>query len=57
MTTLAKGTNAPVPTTALVAETRWTPAPGTPEVDASALLLAAGGSVRDDAEFVFYNQP
>ncbi|MEO9322055.1 VWA domain-containing protein [Nocardioides sp. C4-1] len=57
MTALAKGTNAPVPATALIVETRWTPAPGTPEIDASALLLDASGRVRDDADFVFYNQP
>jgi stress response protein SCP2 len=28
-----------------------------PDLDASALLLAGNGKVRDDADFVFYNQP
>ena len=28
-----------------------------PDVDASTLLLATGGKVRNDADFVFYNQP
>jgi stress response protein SCP2 len=57
VTVLAKGTNAAVPTTALIAETRWNAAPGTPEVDASALLLTDRRRVRDDVDFVFYNQP
>ncbi len=30
---------------------------GVPDVDASALLLTEAGKVRDDADFVFYNQP
>ena len=33
------------------------PGAGVPDVDASALLLAAGGRVRSDEDFVFYNQP
>lgn len=33
------------------------PGPGVPEVDASALLLTSAGRVRDDGDFVFYNQP
>ncbi|MBC9728413.1 VWA domain-containing protein [Streptomyces sp. TRM68367] len=28
-----------------------------PDIDASALLLTAAGRVRDDGDFVFYNQP
>ena len=35
---------------------RWAGANG-PDLDASALLLAANGKVRDDDDFVFYNQP
>lgn len=35
----------------------WSPGPGVPDVDASALLLASGGRVRSDDDFVFYNQP
>ncbi|WP_405940280.1 TerD family protein [Streptomyces sp. NBC_00726] len=38
-------------------ETGWHTAPGTPDVDASALLLLATGKVRNDGDFVFYNQP
>ncbi|MFD7427248.1 TerD family protein [Streptomyces sp. NPDC059818] len=38
-------------------ELGWRSAPGTPDVDASALLLLGSGKVRSDADFVFYNQP
>ncbi|MFD0023957.1 TerD family protein [Streptomyces sp. NPDC058382] len=38
-------------------EMGWHTSPGTPDVDASALLLLASGKVRSDADFVFYNQP
>ncbi len=34
----------------------WRSGPGVPDADASALLLA-GGKVRSDGDFVFYNQP
>lgn len=34
----------------------WGPAPGL-DADLSAFLVGAGGSVRSDADFVFYNQP
>ncbi|MFE2088042.1 TerD family protein [Streptomyces sp. NPDC059460] len=37
-------------------ELGWRTAAGTPDVDASALLLVSG-KVRSDADFVFYNQP
>ncbi|MET8945139.1 TerD family protein [Streptomyces sp. NPDC004542] len=53
---MAKGSNTPVPTTALRVELGWRPGPGVPDADASALLLAAG-KVRSDGDFVFYNQP
>ncbi|MFJ4616575.1 TerD family protein [Streptomyces sp. NPDC088812] len=53
---MSKGSNAPVPTTALRVEVGWRSGPGVPDADASALLLAAG-KVRSDADFVFYNQP
>ncbi|MFE2264354.1 TerD family protein [Streptomyces griseosporeus] len=53
---MPKGSNTPVPATALRVELGWRPGPGVPDVDASALLLA-GGKVRTDADFVFYNQP
>lgn len=53
---MSKGSNAPVPTTALRVELGRRSGPGVPDTDASALLLV-GGKVRSDADFVFYNQP
>ncbi|MFJ9626965.1 TerD family protein [Streptomyces sp. NPDC101175] len=53
---MPKGSNLPVPTTALRVELGWRPGPGVPDADASALLLV-GGKVRSDGDFVFYNQP
>ncbi|MFF8943475.1 TerD family protein [Streptomyces sp. NPDC014864] len=53
---LTKGSNTPVPSTALRVELGWRPGPGVPDADASALLLT-GGKVSSDADFVFYNQP
>ncbi len=53
---MPKGSNTPVPTTALRVELGWRPGPGAPDADASALLLVAG-KVRSDGDFVFYNQP
>src|SRR3954467_10746531 len=53
---MPKGSNAPVPTTALRVELGWRPGPGVPDADASALLLV-NGKVRSDGDFVFYNQP
>ncbi|MFG2352493.1 TerD family protein [Streptomyces sp. NPDC048521] len=53
---MPKGSNTPVPATALRVEMGWRPGPGVPDADASALLLAAG-KVRSDGDFVFYNQP
>ncbi|MFJ5558765.1 TerD family protein [Streptomyces sp. NPDC093250] len=53
---MPKGSNTPVPTTALRVDVGWRSGPGVPDADASALLLA-GGKVRSDSDFVFYNQP
>lgn len=53
---MPKGSNTPVPATALRVELGWRSGPGVPDADASALLLV-GGKVRTDADFVFYNQP
>ncbi|MEU2424397.1 TerD family protein [Streptomyces sp. NPDC007851] len=53
---MSKGSNTPVPTTALRVELGWRSGPGVPDADASALLLVAG-KVRSDGDFVFYNQP
>ncbi|MEV6065828.1 VWA domain-containing protein [Nocardia sp. NPDC052001] len=57
MTTLSKGANVPVAANAVRAVLAWSGGPGVPAVDASALLLTAAGKVRDDVDFVFYNQP
>ncbi|MGW2657605.1 VWA domain-containing protein [Streptomyces sp. NPDC001478] len=57
MTTLSKGANMPVPAPAVRAVLGWSAGPGVPDVDASTLLLDAGGRVRSDADFIFYNQP
>ncbi|MFG3158822.1 TerD family protein [Streptomyces sp. NPDC048232] len=53
---MSKGSNTPVPATALRVELGWRSGPSVPDADASALLLV-GGKVRSDADFVFYNQP
>ncbi|GES33357.1 TerD family protein [Streptomyces angustmyceticus] len=52
---MLKGSNVPVPAPEVRVELGWQTAPGTPDVDASALLLVSG-RVRDDGDFVFYNQ-
>ncbi|WP_328872504.1 VWA domain-containing protein [Streptomyces sp. NBC_00287] len=57
MTALSKGANLPVDSPAVRVELSWSEGPGVPDVDASALLLTAAGRVRDDADFIFYNQP
>ncbi|MFJ7238057.1 TerD family protein [Streptomyces olivaceus] len=56
-TSLSKGANLVVGAAAVRAELVWSAGPGVPEVDVSALLLASDGRVRDDGDFVFYNQP
>ncbi|MDX6227647.1 MAG: hypothetical protein QOI76_1037 [Frankiales bacterium] len=51
---MAKGSNTPVTAGNVRVVLGWsTPA----DVDASALLLTGAGKVRNDADFVFYNQP
>ncbi|MEU1484926.1 VWA domain-containing protein [Streptomyces sp. NPDC005752] len=54
---LSKGANVSVESVALRVELAWSHGPGVPDVDASALLLTSTGRVRDDGDFVFYNQP
>ncbi|PJE96539.1 stress response protein [Streptomyces carminius] len=54
---LRKGANVPLSVPAVRAVLSWADAPGVPDADASALLLTAAGRVRDDTDFVFYNQP
>ncbi|MEC3917115.1 TerD family protein [Nocardia sp. CDC160] len=53
---MLKGSNVPVAVSEVRIELGWQTGPGVPDADASALLLA-GGRVRSDADFVFYNQP
>jgi len=57
MTHITKGANTPVPAGLLRVAVCRHNVPGTPVVDASALLLDAAGKVRGDADLVFYNQP
>ncbi|MFJ8696889.1 TerD family protein [Streptomyces roseolilacinus] len=54
---MLKGSNVPLDVAAVRAVLCWTPGPGVPDVDASALLLGLDGRVRSDEDFVFYNQP
>ncbi|MEU2248371.1 TerD family protein [Streptomyces sp. NPDC019224] len=54
---LPKGANTPIASAGVRVELGWRTGPGAPDVDASALLLTAGGRVRSDDDFVFYNQP
>ncbi|MFF2951699.1 VWA domain-containing protein [Kitasatospora sp. NPDC057965] len=51
---LGAGANVPVDVGVVRVEVSWV---GGVEVDASAVLVAAGGRVRGDGDFVFYNQP
>ncbi|KAA8888642.1 stress protein [Nocardia colli] len=53
---MTKGANVAVPQSAVRIELGWQSGPGVPDADASALLLVAG-KVRNDSDFVFYNQP
>ncbi|WP_433549527.1 TerD family protein [Streptomyces sp. CA-294286] len=52
---MLKGANVPLDASAVRAVLRWTPGPGIPDVDASALLVGSDGRVRADEDFVFYN--
>ncbi|MFF7153294.1 TerD family protein [Streptomyces sp. NPDC008139] len=54
---MVKGSNTPLDAPGIRAVLRWTPASGSPDVDASVLLLGSNGKVRSDADFVFYNEP
>lgn len=54
---MSKGANLPVAAGAVRAVLGWRGGAGAPDADASALLLGSGGRVRDDGDFVFYNQP
>ncbi|MEV0560484.1 TerD family protein [Dactylosporangium sp. NPDC050588] len=54
---MLKGANMPVQAPVVRAVLGWQSGPGVPDADGSALLLTGGGKVRDDNDFVFYNQP
>ncbi|MFE7813824.1 VWA domain-containing protein [Streptomyces sp. NPDC057433] len=54
---MSKGSNLPVDAQAVHVEIAWAAGAGVPDIDASALLLTEAGRVRDDGDFVFYNQP
>ncbi|MFI5875923.1 VWA domain-containing protein [Streptomyces sp. NPDC051445] len=54
---MSKGANLPVDVPDVQVELSWAEGVGVPDIDASALLLAQDGRVRDDGDFVFYNQP
>ena len=56
MTAIAKGANTSLPdgVGTVVVQLGWS---GAVDLDASALLLTATGKVRDDTDFIFYNQP
>ncbi|MFI9729145.1 VWA domain-containing protein [Streptomyces sp. NPDC052092] len=54
---MSKGSNISVAAPVVRVELAWGAGPGVPDIDASALLLTGAGRVRDDGDFVFYNQP
>ncbi|MFI9150347.1 VWA domain-containing protein [Streptomyces sp. NPDC053367] len=54
---MSKGANLPVTPSVVRVELSWSERGDGPDVDASALLLTGAGRVRDDGDFVFYNQP
>lgn len=53
---MQKGANTAVPAQAVRVVLSWRSGAGIPDADGSALLLV-GGKVRNDSDFVFYNQP
>jgi tellurite resistance protein TerA len=57
MTSMSKGANIGVTASSVRAVLSWTAGPGIPDVDVSALLLTDQGRVRNDDDFIFYNQP
>lgn len=57
MGVITKGGNVGVDLQRFRAVLSWQPRAGSPDIDASALLLTGAGKVRNDSDFVFYNQP
>lgn len=56
MTQMTKGSNIALTTSAVRVAVHWTVGAGTPDIDASALLLTSSAKVRSDEDFVSYNQ-
>jgi stress response protein SCP2 len=54
---MSKGANLPVDSPDVRVELSWAEGVGGPDIDVSALLLTDDGRVRNDGDFVFYNQP
>ncbi|WP_237535644.1 TerD family protein, partial [Streptomyces sp. SID3343] len=54
---MSKGANTALPARSVRVVLEWRPGAGVPDMDASALLLGADNKVRNDDDFVFYNQP
>lgn len=54
---IVKGADLPLEVSTVRTVLSWSTGSGVPDVDVSALLLAADGRVRSDTDFVFYNQP
>lgn len=54
---MVPGANIAVSASVVRAELAWKTADNSLDADASALLLTQDGRVRDDSDFVFYNQP
>ncbi|GAB3682738.1 TerD family protein [Angustibacter aerolatus] len=57
MVELSKGGNAVVSAPRVRAVLAWDAAPGSPDLDVTALLLRGDGRVASDDDMVFYNQP
>lgn len=57
MTILSRGANAPLQGNRFRAVLSWATAEAVHDIDLSALLLLDSGRVRDEDDFVFYNQP
>ena len=57
MPTLAKGANIPVDGQSVKAVLSWETNFANDSIDISALLLTESGRVRDDDDFIIYNQP
>lgn len=57
MPVLTKGANAPIAALSVTATLSWRSHAADDSIDVAALLLTASGQVRNDDDFIFYNQP